>query len=175
MGIFNNIRETIGKGYNKIKHIGQKVVDTIKSVQGLLHDVRNINDMKKLEKTCVKICIETFNETPSKLIGVYTLDNHMSDMYNLVYDGNGHTILGIRGTDTLDDVKTDFKLMYNALDETQRYRSSHNIIKRLVEQGRRIVLTGFSLGGAIALRLMEQFTEHIEECMYSFQPCYYTL
>lgn len=67
-------------------------------------------------------------------------------------------VISLRGTSDGKDVVTDLALAGGLLEQTPRYKADRRYVKRMIKQHGKdnIVLTGHSLGGAIARQLSRE-------------------
>lgn len=137
------------KGVNAVKSIFRKG-DTLHSAlkkngTGLdLHDVI---------KTSYK---EDLREDFGKDAG-YIYDKDLSSPTEAFYYNpeKNKLVMAVRGTASLDDVKTDFELLRGRLKDTDRYKRADNALKQAKEKysGYDTTITGHSLGSAIGSRI----------------------
>jgi len=82
-----------------------------------------------------------------------------SNKTTLVIDRDDERIIGIRGTASKMDVVTDASIVVGRLQKTSRYKEDYQNIRKLVyealNEGKKVVLSGHSLGGSLASKITE--------------------
>lgn len=96
------------------------------------------------------------NRRPKELEG-YTLQEDLSDEENVVYvnEEDKKVIVGFRGSKNFKDFKTDIELAVGGIRNTERYDTTLNLVKKVIEmyKGYKIEFTGHSLGGTLAIEM----------------------
>jgi len=138
------------KGVTALKSIFRKGDDTLQSAlkkngTGLdLHDV-----IKSSYK-------EDLRDDLGKDAG-YIYDKDLSSSTEAFYYNpeKNKLVMSVRGTASLDDVKTDFEMLRGRLKDTDRYKRADTSLKKAKEKysGYDTTITGHSLGSAISSRI----------------------
>lgn len=147
----------IGKTINKVGRFRDKLLDSINPFKRNM--LSSVQDLTEFEKMLAEINHQAFQQERKQEINGYLLNSRYSDNTTAVYfnESQNHLIIGYRGTKVTDvrDILTDLRLTFEDDTETlvrfnQDLRKFKNIIASFPSTIR-ITLTGFSLGGSVAI------------------------
>lgn len=118
--------------------------------------------------------LEAYKKERKSVISKFELINEHSDDEQCTYKSGKNIIFAIRGTKDLKvDIATDLSLMLGKLASTKRYIKTKKALTRLIDDypKHKLYLTGHSMGGAIAIRLLQEkkltkFISHV----YVYNP-----
>jgi hypothetical protein len=132
-----------------------KPVKFIKKLSNSLQDIRY--DKKKAfvkpeDKIYAHISKDVYNKQNNRSVEGY-IPNLSNDEIG-VYKIDNQVIVGLRGTATTDDIKTDALLSIGKIKNTDRYKRNKKHLEQIFKKlGRIDVLTGHSLAGNLAKEL----------------------
>ncbi len=93
------------------------------------------------------VCVESYKTSRSSNIEGWELIGEFDDF--CIYELNGQSIIGFRGTNNQFDVLNDVQLSLG--QEFQKVGPATDLVKRYIaDRGGSVMLTGHSLGGALA-------------------------
>ena len=93
-----------------------------------------------------------------KDIGEYKYKS--GDSERAVFESDTEIIIGMRGTTSFEDIKTDAALAVGALKKTARYKRDKKFVKSMIKKNsnkKKIILAGHSLAGTIVSELSREF------------------
>ncbi len=106
----------------------------------------------------------------NQVISGFKLDTDLSTQEQQVWKNGEFLIVSVRGTSKLSDVVSDIFLMLENIQNSARYKSLNKWMEKVKDKYYKkktppyTVVCGHSLGGALSIRLTEDFIDDIKEC-----------
>jgi CTP-dependent riboflavin kinase len=149
-----NENDDENEGGNSFLNILEKYgpIQKIKKLASILSLLRKSGEIRKEDEIPVLIARDVYNKTNERVVNGY-LPNLSNDEI-AVYKNNGIISVGIRGTQTKDDIKTDSFLAIGKLQNTDRYERNKKKLEEIEKDiGKIDEISGHSLGGSLSMLL----------------------
>jgi len=113
----------------------------------------NISTLDPFVRQMLVLAKSTYNDGDVKQIGNWTLIKSTERVK--VYEYGNTIVIAVRGTKDGLDAYDDTLLAREKLDESPRFKELLSVVKQVMQEnpGKRIIVTGHSLGGGMVIQL----------------------
>jgi hypothetical protein len=122
---------------------------------------------KAAKKLYAQLAGEAYRRADAKDVDPFVVVKEYGKANSVVFESPDSIVLSIRGTNMKnpEDLATDAAVLAGALNLSRRYREIKSRLKTLIKKypGKKILLTGHSLGGTIAINLLADYPKKIHE------------
>lgn len=162
----SNVVSGISSAVGKMKQFGSAVGKNIsKGLAVLSPESQGQAVFTGLTATMLKITKATYDgkETRPQNIDGYLYDKDFSNVNTAIYHNENNVIIGFRGTENIDDLITDFSVLRGTEDD-KRFKEAVETYNKVKNKypNLRIMSTGHSLGGSLALYLNKLYNIPVE-------------
>lgn len=173
---FNKYSKRAKKYFNKTrrKKIYNKFYDDVYQVDysKCRKTKKTLGVKNRLYSNICNLTIDKLSSRPRKYSGL-TLDSEFSDTNNSCYYDNKRCIIAFRGTDktNVQHLNMDSYILFNTMRENKYFKMAEILLLRVALKypKHKIELTGYSLGGAISLYLLDNHDDIVSRCVI-FNP-----
>jgi hypothetical protein len=162
--MYNKISSSVSNAVGKFHQFGSAVGKHLSTAVSVITPEATGNaNLSGLSATMLKITKASYKTDRAENIDGYIYDKDLSNNNTAVYHNDNNVIIGFRGTVNIDDLITDVSVIKGTADDIRFKQAveTYNKVKNKYPN-LRIMATGHSLGGSLALYLNSLYNIPVE-------------